>query len=70
MGGDELPAFMGLALDIGLASLALSVERVEGHIEVVLGRLARVDRAPLGFWCGMLYFFALLSYPERRAAGL
>src|SRR5271166_5258493 len=44
---DEPPAFMRLALDIGLASFALGVERVEGEIEIVLGRFARVDRAAL-----------------------
>ena len=48
--GTQHPAFMRLALDIGLAGLSLGVERVEGEIEIVLGRLARVDRAALRFW--------------------
>jgi hypothetical protein len=38
-----------LALDIGLAGLALGVERVEGQVEIVLGRFARVDGAALRF---------------------
>src|SRR5271166_5262415 len=41
---------MRLALDISLASFALGVERVEGEIEIVLGRFARVDGAALRFW--------------------
>jgi hypothetical protein len=34
---------MGLALDVGLASLALGIERVELEVEIMLGRLAGVD---------------------------
>ena len=34
-----------LALDVGLAGLALGIERVEGKVEVMLGRLAGVDGA-------------------------
>ena len=40
---------MGLALDIGLAGLALGIERVEGEVEIMLGRFAGVDRAALRF---------------------
>ena len=43
--GNELPALMGLALDIGLAGLALCVEGVEGQIEIMICGLARVDGA-------------------------
>src|SRR5262252_1800441 len=43
--GDQPPAFVRLALYICLASLALSIERVEGKLEIVLGRLARIDGA-------------------------
>jgi hypothetical protein len=32
--GDEPPAFMRLAFDIGLAGSALGVERVEGEVEI------------------------------------
>ena len=39
---------MGLALDVGLAGLALGVERVEVLLETVLGRDARIDRAAPG----------------------
>ena len=46
---DQPPALVGLALDIGLAGLALGIERVEFQVEVMLGRLAGVDRAALGF---------------------
>ena len=42
---EEPPALAHLALDIGLAGLALGVERVEGEIEIMLGRLAGVDGA-------------------------
>src|SRR5437660_4793081 len=41
--GDQPPAFVRLALYICLAGLALSVERVEGKLEIVLGRFARID---------------------------
>ena len=43
--GDQPPAFVRLTPDIGLARLALGIERVEGKLEIVLGRLARIDRA-------------------------
>ena len=42
--GDKAPALVGLALDIGLAGLALGIQGVELEIEVMLGRLAGVDR--------------------------
>src|SRR5450756_1962565 len=42
---NESPALMGLALDVGLAGLALGIERVELEVEIMLGRLAGVDRA-------------------------
>src|SRR3984893_9139998 len=45
--GNEPPALVGLALDIGLAGFALGVEGVEGEIEIMLGRFARGDRAAL-----------------------
>ena len=34
-----------MALYTGLAGLALGVERIEGKIQVVLGRLASIDGA-------------------------
>src|ERR1700730_4461215 len=37
---------MRLALDVGLAGLALGIERIELEVEVMLGGFARVDRAP------------------------
>src|SRR5205085_177779 len=36
--GDQPPAFVRLALYICLAGLALGIERVEGKLEIVLGR--------------------------------
>ena len=36
---------MALTLDIGVASLALGVERVELLFETLVGRLARIKRA-------------------------
>ena len=41
---------MRLAFDVGLAGFALGIEGVEGEVEIMLGRLARVDRAALLFW--------------------
>ena len=46
---------MRLALDIGLAGLPLGVERIEGQIQIVFGRLARVDRAALAFGSDSLH---------------
>ena len=43
--GQQAPAFMGLALDVGFGGLALVVEGGEGLIEPVLGGFAGVDRA-------------------------
>src|SRR3984893_8651827 len=48
--GNEPPALVGLALDIGLAGFALGVEGVEGKIEIMLGRFARIDGAMLRLW--------------------
>src|SRR5262245_1912981 len=44
--GDQAPAFVCLTLDIGLTGLALGIERVEGKLKIVLGRLARIAVAP------------------------
>ncbi len=41
---DRLPALPGLASNVGLASLALGVERVEALLEALLGGLPRVGR--------------------------
>ena len=46
---DQAPALMRLALDVGLAGLALRVERVEFEVEIMLGRFAGVDRAAQQF---------------------
>ena len=43
---DQLPAFMGLALDIGLRGFALIVERVELLLETAVGGDAGVNCAP------------------------
>ena len=45
VGSDRMPALAGLTLDVGLAGLALGVERVERLVEPLLGRFAGVDRA-------------------------
>ena len=42
---DQLPAFMGLALDVGLRRFSLIVERVELLLQAMLGRNAGVDGA-------------------------
>src|SRR5205823_8747680 len=44
-GRDEAPALVRLALDIGLTGLALGIKRAEGKVEVMLARLAGIDRA-------------------------
>ena len=50
---------MRLALDIGLAGLALGIERVEFQVEIMIGGFARVDRAakdlPLNFRHGCTF---------------
>src|SRR6202012_2721432 len=56
MCGYELPAFVRLALDVGLTGLALGIEGVEGEVEIMLGRFAGVDRAALWLlWRGLLH---------------
>ena len=52
---NQYPAFMRLTLDIGLTGFPLGVQRVEGQIQIVLGRLARVDRAALTFGSDILH---------------
>lgn len=42
------PSGMTLAYDIGLASLPLSIERIEFLLEALVGRFAGVDRAADG----------------------
>ena len=44
-GPDQLPALVGLALDLGFRGLSLIVERVELMLQAVLGRDAGVDGA-------------------------
>ena len=44
-GFDQGPAGMGLAADIGLRSVMLSVQRVEVLLQPVVGRHAGIDRA-------------------------
>src|SRR5437016_7923283 len=41
--GNRPPALVRLTLDIGLARLALGIERVEGKLKIVLCRFARID---------------------------
>ena len=43
---DRAPAFVRLAFDIGLASLALGVEGIELEVQIMLGGLSRVDCTP------------------------
>jgi hypothetical protein len=47
---DQPPALVGLALDIGLASLSLCVERIELEVEIMFGRFAGVDCAAEKFF--------------------
>src|SRR6266542_6078003 len=68
--GNEPPALVGLALDVGLAGLPLGVERVEFEIKIMLGRLASVDRAAKDLSFGRLHRCIFLgsgeSLPPRR----
>src|SRR5258708_37330716 len=43
--GNEPPALMSLALDIGLARFPLGIERIELQVEIMLSGFARVDGA-------------------------
>jgi hypothetical protein len=45
---DQPPALVGLALDVGLAGLALGIQRVELEVEIMLGGFAGVDGAAKG----------------------
>ena len=53
MAVNQAPALMRLALDIGLAGLALGVEGVELKVEVMLGRIPGVDRHRSSFLPGL-----------------
>jgi hypothetical protein len=44
-GSQQPPALMGLALDVGLTGFTWGIERIEGEVEIMLGRFARVDGA-------------------------
>ena len=57
-----------LALYISLASLALRIERVEGKVEVMLGRFAGVDGATCEFWHGIVHGFALSTVLRLETA--
>ena len=46
------PAFVPLAVDEGLGRLALGIERVEGLLESLVGRLPGVDGAADGWTAG------------------
>ncbi len=56
MVSDQFPALMGLALDVGLCGLPLSVERVELLFEPNISRDAGVDRATLRLLGGRLHW--------------
>src|ERR1700693_5471158 len=47
---DQPPALVGLALDVGLAGLALGIQRVELEVEIMLGGFAGVDRTASLLW--------------------
>ena len=53
----EAPALMRLALNIGLASLPLRLERVELKIQIMFGRLSSVDRAAKEFCSSRLIHY-------------
>jgi hypothetical protein len=42
---DEPPTLVSLAGDVGFTSLPLRVQRIEGLVQALLGRLAGIDRA-------------------------
>ena len=47
---DELPTFVDLAFDIGLACLPLGMQRVEILLQALFGRFTRVDGAAQARW--------------------
>jgi hypothetical protein len=51
----EPPAFVRLALDVGLTGFSLGVERVELKVEVMFGGLASIDCAAEGLRFGRLH---------------
>src|SRR3981081_2493081 len=53
--GDQPPAFVRLTLYICLTGLALGIERVEGKLKIVLGRLTRIDGAARGLADGSVH---------------
>ena len=69
--GDQAPAFVRLTLYIGLASLALRIERGEGKVEVMLARLAGIDGAAQELASGTVHVTAgrqaLLRAPAAAA---
>ena len=67
--GDQAPALMRLALDIGLAGLALGIERVELEIEIMLGRFAGVDRAAEDLSFGLASWLRLCRASGSAVAG-
>src|SRR5215211_4846468 len=66
--GNEPPALVGLALDIGLAGLPLGIERVELEVKIMLGRLAGVDRAAQGLSFGCVHACSFLRRIETLPA--
>ena len=54
----QAPAFVRLALYVGLAGLTLGIERGEGKVEVMLGRLASINGAAQEFADGPVHVTA------------
>src|SRR5271156_2797749 len=54
---NRLPAFVPLAENIGFASLALGMERIEGLLQTLLGRFAGLNRTThAGGYCHTVFF--------------
>jgi hypothetical protein len=60
------PALAGLAADISFASLSLSIERGEGKVEVMFGRIAGADRATQIIDTAVFIGFASLEVDMRQ----
>jgi hypothetical protein len=70
--GSQPPALASLAADIRLAGFALRVQRGEGEIEVMIGRLAGIDCATHQLWHGSVHRISLrgqvITKPGARAS--
>src|ERR1700733_9863203 len=66
---DQLPAFVGLAPDVGFRGLSLIVERVELLLQAMFGRNARIDGATQSRFGFVGSHGEIVFLPSRRPVG-